>query len=114
METTNQDRTNEYLKIFNREKVIKLLIKKGHPVIFDVGANVGDTLVEFKKWWPNSKIHCFEPQEECWANLDSKISENNYIMSIILEDKGFLSSVYKFNGKYETSGFILNNSLSSK
>ena len=78
METTNQDRTNEYLKIFNREKVIKFLIKKGDPVIFDVGANVGDTLVEFKKWWPNSKIHCFEPQEECWANLDSKISENNY------------------------------------
>ena len=32
-------------------------------------------------------------------------------MSIILEDKGFLSSVYKFNGKYETSGFILNNNF---
>ena len=40
-----------------------------------------------------------------------KMSENNYIISIILEDKGFLSSVYKFNGKYETSGFIFNNSL---
>jgi hypothetical protein len=45
METTNQ-----YLNIFNREKVLKILIKKGDPVIFDVGANVGDTLIEFKKW----------------------------------------------------------------
>ena len=40
-----------------------------------------------------------------------KMSENNYITSIILEDKGFLSSVYKFNGKYETRGLIFNNSL---
>ena len=30
----------------------------------------------------------------------------------MLEDKGFLSSVYKFNGKYEASGFIFNNSFS--
>ena len=32
-------------------------------------------------------------------------------ISIILKDKGFLSSVYKFNGKYETRGLIFNNSL---
>ena len=78
METTNQDRTNEYLKIFNREKVIKFLIKKGDPVIFDVGANVGDTLVEFKKYWPNSIVHCFEPQEECCRSLENRIEDHNY------------------------------------
>ena len=83
MKTTNQDRTNEYLKIFNREKVIKLLIKKNDPVIFDVGSNVGDTLVEFKKWWPISKIHCFEPQEECWPNLISKIQKIIIMMFLL-------------------------------
>jgi len=78
METTNQDRTNEYLKIFNREKVIKSLIGTDSPVVFDIGANVGDTLEEFKTWWPKSRIHCFEPQEECWGHLDNKIKSNNY------------------------------------
>ena len=39
------------------------------------------------------------------------ISKNNYKMSLILEDKGFFSSIYKFNGKYEVSGLIINNSL---
>ena len=32
-------------------------------------------------------------------------------MSLILEDKGLFSEIYKFNGKYETSGLIINNSL---
>ena len=78
MNGTNQNRTNEYLKIFNREVVLKSLIDKANPVIFDVGANVGDTLVEFKGFWPQSKIHCFEPQSECWEQLDKKIIEYNY------------------------------------
>jgi len=67
---TNQDRTAEYLKNFNREKVLKYLIKNDSPVIFDVGANVGTTLKEFKSWWPTSHIHCFEPQEECWEHIE--------------------------------------------
>lgn len=78
MNETNESRTNEYLKIFNREKVIKSLIQKDNPVIFDVGANAGDTLVEFKEWWTKAVVHCFEPQEECWDSLHSKISSNNY------------------------------------
>ena len=42
---------------------------------------------------------------------DINISKNNYKMSLILEDKGFFSGIYKFNGKYEVSGLIINNSL---
>jgi len=76
MKTTNQDRTEEYLRVFNREIVIKSLIKKDNPIILDVGANIGDTLDEFKEWWPKSTIHCFEPQEECWESLDEK--RNHY------------------------------------
>jgi FkbM family methyltransferase len=67
---TNQERTEEYLKRFDREKTLKYLIKESRPVIFDVGANVGSTLEEFKSWWPESTVHCFEPQRECWESLE--------------------------------------------
>jgi len=73
--STNQERTEEYLKIFDREKTLKYLIKDMNPIIFDVGANVGSTLAEFKEWWPGSTIHCFEPQEECWESLDKQASQ---------------------------------------
>ncbi len=70
--TTNEQRTEEYLKKFDREKVLKLLIKEDSPVIFDVGANNGSSLDEFKLWWPNATIHCFEPQQECWLELEER------------------------------------------
>ena len=74
---TNQDRTAEYLKIFNREKTIKHLIQEVVPIIFDVGANNGSSAKEFKGLWPDAKIHCFEPQEECWNDLDNLEKEYN-------------------------------------
>jgi len=70
--TTNEHRTEEYLKKFDREKVLKLLITEKNPVIFDVGANSGSSLTEFKTWWPDATVHCFEPQQECWAELEER------------------------------------------
>ena len=69
--STNQERTSEYSKIFTRQKVLSLLVENETPLIFDVGANNGRSLNEFKQWWPQSEVHCFEPQEECWAELES-------------------------------------------
>jgi FkbM family methyltransferase len=69
---TNEERTAEYLKRFDRERTLKRLIEDAAPVIFDVGANVGSTLDECKAWWPDSIVHCFEPQEECWAALEQR------------------------------------------
>jgi len=68
---TNQERTADYLKNFDREKTLKYLINQECPIIFDVGANIGSSLEEFKEWWPTSSVHCFEPQQECWNLLDN-------------------------------------------
>ncbi len=70
--STNQERTEEYLDKFNREKVLKLLVGNEKPVIFDVGANDGSSIIEFKSWWPDSTVHSFEPQEECWPKLEEQ------------------------------------------
>lgn len=72
---TNQERTAEALKNFDREKILKNLVKSPLPIIFDVGANVGSTLEEFKCWWPTSEIHCFEPQQECWGALEQRAGQ---------------------------------------
>jgi|TARA_B100000795_G_scaffold44415_1_gene29144 FkbM family methyltransferase len=70
--STNMERTAEYLAKFNREKVLKHIIKDKAPVIFDVGANSGMSLEEFKGFWSDSTVHCFEPQKECWTSLHEK------------------------------------------
>jgi FkbM family methyltransferase len=66
----NIERTAAYLENFNREKVLKYLIRDACPAIIDVGANEGNTIREFKAWWPKASIHAFEPQQECWQILD--------------------------------------------
>lgn len=72
---TNQDRTAEYLERFDRERTLKFLIPDANPLIFDVGANVGTSLDEFKTWWPDAHVHCFEPQQECWAELEKRTAK---------------------------------------
>jgi FkbM family methyltransferase len=67
---TNQQRTAKYFENFNREKILKLLVSNDQPVIFDIGANLGQSLEEFYIWWKQSEIHCFEPQIECWKTLE--------------------------------------------
>ena len=67
---SNEERTAQYHKQFNREKTLRLLLTEDCPVVFDVGANVGATLEEFKEWWPDAQVHCFEPQEECRGELE--------------------------------------------
>lgn len=68
---TNEQRTAEYLKHFDRAKTLKHLIPATDPVVLDIGANVGAAATEFKEWWPLANIHCFEPQFECWPSLDA-------------------------------------------
>ena len=89
----NQERTEKYFKNFNREKILKSLVNNEKPIIFDIGANLGQSLLEFKSWWEASEVHCFEPQEECWKNLE-KI-KNNFSNNEVCINKLAMSNVSK-------------------
>ena len=105
---TNQERTEEYLENFNREKTLKLLINKKNPIIFDVGANIGTSLDEFKEWWPDSSVHCFEPQKECWESLDKKSTQysNSYINKYAVgNNHNKLTTFYSHDISSGISGF---------
>ena len=41
------------------------------PVIFDVGANVGQTAAGFREHFPGAEIHCFEPVPASFRALQS-------------------------------------------
>ena len=68
----NRKRTADYLKNFNRERILTTLVRAADPVVFDVGSNTGTSLDEFKQLWPTSFVHCFEPQEECYMELKKR------------------------------------------
>ena len=42
------------------------------PLVFDVGANTGQSVIEFRQHFKNSEIHSFEPGEESFRELKSR------------------------------------------
>lgn len=51
----------------------KLLLSQiGSPVIFDVGANVGNMVEKYHQLFPGAKIHAFEPFGESFQKLKAK------------------------------------------
>ena len=53
----------------------KKLSEKPKPVIFDIGAYVGDTIKQFKTSFPESYIHAFEPFDESFSILKNRFQK---------------------------------------
>ncbi len=92
-----------YKSIFN-EKII----------IFDVGANKGQSIERFKKIFPDATIHAFEPIRKEYDNLIKKYSidkniiinnlafgEEKYLKEINLAKRSGISSFNEFNKKHK-------------
>ena len=52
---------------------------KSYPLIFDVGANNGQSIIRFQKLFNQPIIHAFEPNIREFKNLEKNFSKNNNI-----------------------------------
>lgn len=52
------------------------------PICFDVGANVGQTVLELKRSWPDARVHAFEPFSQPRAELTSMASRLQGVMPV--------------------------------
>lgn len=50
------------------------IIDVSNPLIFDVGANVGQSIEEYSNHFSNPKFHCFEPDKTAFEILEKKFS----------------------------------------
>ena len=60
------------------------LLDNSQPVVFDVGAYIGDTIEQFKFSFPESYIHAFEPFDESFSILKNRFQKT---------DKLFLNNI---------------------
>ena len=75
LRSTNKLRNKKFDEI-STKKFYNEIISKKNPVIFDIGANKGQTIEFFLKIFKNPKIYAFEPSRDVY-----KILEQNYITS---------------------------------
>jgi FkbM family methyltransferase len=64
----------------------KSLNENNKPIIFDVGANIGDYTLLIKSMIENSEIHAFEPSLKTFTKLSEKVKAQS---KIVLNNFGF-------------------------
>jgi FkbM family methyltransferase len=57
----------------------RLFFHNDQPLIFDVGANVGQTVSKLHTTFPRCKIHSFEPSPTTFATLKQEVSQLNNV-----------------------------------
>ncbi|MBP9863848.1 FkbM family methyltransferase [Patescibacteria group bacterium] len=62
-----------YKELFEHE-IYKFSSNTDHPVIIDCGANIGLSVIYFKRLFPEAKITCFEPDPRIFKILQSNIA----------------------------------------
>jgi hypothetical protein len=48
-------------------------------VVFDVGANVGDSTENYLRWFPKSHVYCFEPVRGTFQELKDNFQNNTHV-----------------------------------
>ena len=71
---------------------IRRMVGKDDPIILEVGANIGQSTIEFIRVMPKARIYCFEPDPRAAAKLRQTIS------TIEADIKIFECAVGDFNG----------------
>jgi FkbM family methyltransferase len=59
---------------YNHREIMRGLLGRDDPVIFDVGASIGGETFEYRKHFPRARIHAFEPAMSSYQILQSRVS----------------------------------------
>ncbi len=73
----NEAELDEMLSELYAKKYYLFSTTKKSPVIFDVGALIGETALFFKDQYPGAKITAFEPSPRSFKLLKKNVSQNN-------------------------------------
>jgi hypothetical protein len=86
---------------------IKKFINCKKPVVFDIGANIGQTVTEIKQHYKHSIIYSFEPSEDTFSILMKNIStyKNVYPFNIAVGEESGKKIMYE-NKLSDMSSFL--------
>lgn len=87
---------HQYIEIFHRQVYLFSIDENRSPYIIDCGANVGVSVLYFKKIFPNSQIVAFEADKRIFTVLKRNVEKFNDGM-VTLVNKGLWNKEGKLN-----------------
>lgn len=76
---------------------LRLVVTKGEPVCFDVGANCGQTIETLQNIFEAPRIFAFEPSTEMFSFLKSKLSTRVSLYNVALGDRPSTQEFTNYN-----------------
>ena len=96
----NISKIDKKYKKLSFNDIHKLKIDIDNPLIFDVGANKGQSIRRFKKIFPKSIIHAFEPIKEEFVKLEDEFKNDiNFRNEILSLAESYPEIEFIFRGK---------------
>lgn len=76
------------------------LLNKQDPVVFDVGANVGDYLELVKRFFPRAQCYAFEPSSAACETIRARFSANDVkLHRVALGPTAGTATLYNYRGR---------------
>jgi FkbM family methyltransferase len=72
-----------YKEIFEKE-IYKFSSKSNAPLIIDCGANIGISVLYYKKQYPEAKVIAFEPESKIFEFLQSNLKANDINDAVLI------------------------------
>ena len=91
----SHERNEEYFKNYSDKKFFSNLVDIPNPIIFDVGAHLGESIEFFTNIYPKCRVISFEPNPESFQNLMSKGYKNVSVVQEGLSNKIGKAKYYK-------------------
>jgi FkbM family methyltransferase len=91
----SHERNEEYLKKYSDKKFFSHLVNIPDPIVFDVGAHLGESIDFFTNIYPESRITSFEPNPEAFQELVRKNAKNAIIVQEGLSNSIGSATYYK-------------------
>lgn len=87
---------SDYQEIKALDKITTHLIQKKNVVIFDIGANNGQSITRYKNLFSRPTIHAFEPNIDAINNIKNKykINKNLILNNVAVGSKNELKVFY--------------------
>ena len=100
----------------NFDEILEILINKKKPIIFDIGANKGQSISRFLKLFIQPTIHAFEPLPKLGLHLKNNFKIKNVIINnFALGEKNEKKFIYLNNiGNYGAMASFYKLRLNSK
>jgi FkbM family methyltransferase len=81
-------------------------------IIFDVGANYGQTVIKYKTLFPHSKVYAFEPHPEAYVHLNEQARKVENVQTYNLAVGNYNGTAdFHLNTYSETSSLLSNTQL---